>query len=48
MTTIEEAISTNIVKYIKRMTAITLAVLLASVAFFGLGYKLKFLSLIFG
>jgi methyl-accepting chemotaxis protein len=39
MTTIEEIINANIVKYIKRMAVITFAILLASVILFGLGYK---------
>jgi methyl-accepting chemotaxis protein len=45
MTAIEKAIKTNIFKYIKRMTIITFAVLLAFVVFLGLGYKFNFLSL---
>ena len=45
MTTIEKAVNTNIVKYIKRMVVFTVVILLASVALFGLGLKFKFLSL---
>ena len=44
MATIEKAVNANIVKYIKRMAVFTLAVLLASAALFGLGFKFKFLS----
>jgi methyl-accepting chemotaxis protein len=44
MTAIEEVIKTNIVQYKKRMTVITVTILLASVVLFGLGYKYKFLS----
>jgi hypothetical protein len=38
---VEKTVSTNIVKYIKRMTVITVAILLASVVSLGLGYKIK-------
>jgi hypothetical protein len=38
---IEKATNTNIVKYIIRMTVITVAILLASVVSLGLGYKIK-------
>jgi methyl-accepting chemotaxis protein len=44
MSIIEKAVNTNIVKYIKRMAVFTVAILLASVALFGLGFKFKFLS----
>ena len=44
MTTIEEIINANIVKYIIKMTVITFIILLAFVILFGLGYKYKFLS----
>jgi len=41
---IEKLINTNIVKYIIKMTAITLIILLVLVVSFGLGYKLKLFS----
>jgi methyl-accepting chemotaxis protein len=44
MTDIEKVVNSNIVKYIKRMTVITVAILLVPVALFGLGYKYKYLS----
>jgi len=44
MTTIEEVINTNIIKYIKKMTVITVVILSAYVILFGLGYKYKFLN----
>jgi hypothetical protein len=36
---IEKATNTNIVKYVIRMTVITVAILLVSVVSFGIGYK---------
>jgi methyl-accepting chemotaxis protein len=47
MTAIEEVIKTNIVQYKKRIAVITVAILLVSVVLFGLGYKFKFLNLVF-
>jgi quinol-cytochrome oxidoreductase complex cytochrome b subunit len=41
---IEKVVNGNIVKFIIRMTVITVAILLASVVSFGLGYKYKYLS----
>jgi hypothetical protein len=44
MSAIEKSINTNIVKYIKKIAAITVVILLALAAFFGLSFKFKFLS----
>ena len=43
MTTIEETINATIVKYIKKMTVITVTVVLAYIILIGLDYKYKFL-----